>query len=97
MRFLVEFVLILVAGGGAIGLGGYWIFRKPKPTTAETCKHRRWTKWETVRTEEVYLYPDPDNGAQIPDRVDAQTRRDCISCGLTQYKTVRGIDSVHYK
>lgn len=96
MRILFELlVLTLGLGGGAGFLMWKWI-KKP-PTTADNCKHKRWTKWEVVQTEPVYLYPDPDNGKEIPDRVDSQNKRECIACGLTQYKTVRGIDSVHYK
>lgn len=99
MRILLELGLLLFGGGGCVATLAY-IMAKRKPaieSAPDNCKHRRWTKWEVLQIEQINVYPDPDNGKDIPDRVDAQMRRDCIACGLTQYKTVRGIDSQHYK
>jgi hypothetical protein len=100
---LLEALIGVAALGitGVLGVGGYlgWFKRKQElpPTAPDNCKHRRWTPWVVVNKTDIHLYSELDEGKGLPDRVDAQLSRTCISCGLPQYKTVRGIDSQHYK
>jgi hypothetical protein len=50
-----------------------------------------WGPWEVVKQVEVHLYPDPDEGRDLPDRIDGMVRRTCRLCGLPQTKTIRGL------
>jgi hypothetical protein len=51
-----------------------------------------WGPWTVVQEVPIYLYDDPDAGKKIPDRMDAQLKRECVVCEFPQHQTVRGLD-----
>ncbi|MDH2442879.1 hypothetical protein QDR37_02860 [Amnibacterium sp. CER49] len=50
-----------------------------------------WGRWTVLKQIEVHVYPDPDEGRDLPDRIDGVVTRTCRICGLPQTKTVRGL------
>jgi hypothetical protein len=97
VRLLEALFLVTLVVGSPAAAVLYIRGKNRKPSALENCKHRRWTPWEVVGKTDVHLYSEVDEGKGLPDRVDAQLARTCISCGLPEYKTVRGIDSPHFK
>jgi hypothetical protein len=97
LRPVIEGVLFLVAGLGGVGAIAYSLRGKMLQAAPEKCRHRRWTKWKVEQTKLIHIYPDPDSGKELPDRVDAYMSRECIRCGKPEARTVRGIDSTQYK
>jgi len=99
MRYIIEGFFMLLTAGAVGGTSLYIVTRKhPRQLSApDQCKHRRWTKWKIEQLKTIHIYPDSDDGAELPDRVDAYLTRECLRCGQPQAKTVRGIDSQHYK
>jgi hypothetical protein len=66
--------------------------RRPGPRARNTDDHEHdWGTWEVIKQVEVHLYPDPDEGRDLPDRIDGMVRRTCRICGLPQTKTIRGL------
>jgi len=82
-------VLGLIA---VIVIGGVLaVTRRPAvPRITDEHEHE-WGQWEVIKEVEVHLYPDPDEGRDLPDRIDGVVRRTCRICGLPQTKTVRGL------
>jgi hypothetical protein len=65
--------------------------RKPDPPRITDDHEHEWSPWEVIKQVEVHLYPDPDEGRDLPDRIDGVVRRTCRICGLPQTKTIRGL------
>lgn len=64
---------------------------RPGPPRITDEHEHEWTQWEVIKQVEVHLYPDPDEGRDLPDRIDGMVRRTCRICGLPQTKTIRGL------
>lgn len=64
--------------------------RPGQPRITDDHEHE-WGPWEVIKQVEVHLYPDPDEGRDLPDRIDGVVRRTCRVCGLPQTKTIRGL------
>ena len=67
------------------------VTRRPaRPPITDDHEHE-WGPWEVIKQVEVHLYPDPDEGRDLPDRIDGMVRRTCRVCGLPQTRTIRGL------
>ena len=76
----------------AIIIGGVIAVRRSALPPAVSDEHEHeWTQWEVIKQVEIHTYPDPDEGRDLPDRIDGVLRRTCRVCGLPQTKTVRGL------
>jgi hypothetical protein len=75
----------------AIIIGGVLAVRRPVAPRITDDHEHEWTQWEVIKQVEVHLNPDPDEGRDLPDRIDGVVRRTCRICGLPQTKTVRGL------
>ena len=78
-------VAIIVIGGVLA------VTRRPAAPRITDEHEHEWGQWEVIKQVEVHLYPDPDEGRDLPDRIDGVVRRTCRICGLPQTKTVRGL------
>jgi hypothetical protein len=67
------------------------VTRRAAPPRITDDHEHEWGPWEVIKQVEVHLYPDPDEGRDLPDRIDGMVRRTCRICGLPQTKTIRGL------
>jgi hypothetical protein len=65
--------------------------RRAAPPRITDDHEHEWGPWEVIKQVEVHLYPDPDEGRDLPDRIDGVVRRTCRICSLPQTKTIRGL------
>ena len=76
----------------AIIVGGVLAVTRAGRRQRNTDDHEHeWGPWEVIKQVEVHTYPDPDEGRDLPDRIDGMVRRTCRICGIPQTKTVRGL------
>ena len=90
---MIEFEIVAVLGLVAVIIvGGIAVVRRSErpPTVSDDHEHE-WTQWEVIKQVEIHTYPDPDEGRDLPDRIDGVLRRTCRICGLPQTRTVRGL------
>jgi hypothetical protein len=91
---VIEFEVAALLGLVALVVVGVVVAltRRPGSTPRITDEHEHeWGTWEVIKQVEVHLYPDPDEGRDLPDRIDGVVRRTCRICGLPQTKTIRGL------
>lgn len=90
---MIEFEAAALLGLGALVVVGVVLAltrRSAPPRITDEHEHE-WGPWEVIKQVEVHLYPDPDEGRDLPDRIDGMVRRTCRICGLPQTKTIRGL------
>ena len=75
----------------AIVVGGVLAYRGTGRRGIPDDHEHEWGPWEVIKQVEVHTYPDPDEGRDLPDRIDGMVRRTCRVCGLPQTRTVRGL------
>lgn len=84
-------VVVLVGALSFLAWGAEKLDRKRLTQGIDDDKHEhRWSKWTVVKEISIHVYPDPDEGRDLPDRIDAVLRRECVICGMPDTKTVRG-------
>ena len=90
---MIEFEGAALLGLVALVVIGVVVLRRrpgSQPRITDDHEHE-WGPWEVIKQVEVHLYPDPDEGRDLPDRIDGMVRRTCRICGLPQTKTIRGL------
>jgi hypothetical protein len=90
---VIEFEAVALLGVVALAVVGVVLAvtrRAASPRNTDDHEHE-WGPWEVIKQVEVHLYPDPDEGRDLPDRIDGMVRRTCRICGLPQTKTIRGL------
>jgi hypothetical protein len=78
-------VAVIIVGGIA------YVRRSERPPAVTDDHEHEWGQWEVIKQVEIHTYPDPDEGRDLPDRIDGVVRRTCRICGLPQTKTIRGL------
>ena len=90
---MIEFEAAALLGLVALVVAGVVLAlaRRSAPPRITDQHEHEWGPWEVIKQVEVHLYPDPDEGRDLPDRIDGIVRRTCRICGLPQTKTIRGL------
>ena len=90
---MIEFEGAALLGLAALVVVGLVVAltRGSRPPRITDEHEHEWGPWEVIKQVEVHTYPDPDEGRDLPDRIDGMVRRTCRICGLPQTKTIRGL------